>query len=181
MLLCNWNNSTFGKELAPGISRTVLSNVQSDVPYPVSNPQKNYNGKLQVSVKPGLVFFFQGVVPSDFNCFAINFVVGSDIAFHFLAQPSRMTYNSCRSGNWENAIQIQGSPFVKGSAFDILFIINSAGYEIIVNGLPFSTFAHRMPVEKVNSIQITVDVFINNFSIIDVDKVNIKAKIPANV
>ncbi|KAK2818099.1 hypothetical protein Q7C36_022032 [Tachysurus vachellii] len=177
----NWGNSTFGKELAPGISRTMLSNVQSDVPYPVSNPQKNYNGKLQVAVKPGLVFFFQGVVPSDFNCFAINFVVGSDIAFHFLAQSFGMTYNSCRSGNWENAIQIQGSPFVKGSAFDILFFINSTGYEIIVNGLPFSTFAHRMPVENVNFIQIKADVFMNNFSIIDVDKVNIKAKIPANV
>ncbi|XP_027035056.2 cytolytic toxin-alpha-like [Tachysurus fulvidraco] len=177
----NWNNSTFGKELAPGMSRTVLSNVQSDVPYPVSNPQKNYNGKLQVSVKPGLVFFFQGVVPSDFNCFAINFMVGSDIAFHFAAYPSRMTYNSYRSGNWENEIQIQGSPFVNGSAFDILFFINSAEYEIIVNGLPFFTFAHRMPVEDVNSIQINADVFMNNFSIIDMDKVNIRAKIPANV
>ncbi|KAI5089921.1 verrucotoxin subunit beta-like [Silurus meridionalis] len=73
----NWTTSTFNKELNSGISRTKLSDIQYDIPHPVSSP-------------------------------------------------------------------------------------------VIVNGLKYCTFDHRIPVDKVTTLGINEDVFMNNFSIIEV-------------
>ncbi|KAK3521065.1 hypothetical protein QTP86_027783 [Hemibagrus guttatus] len=177
----NWSSSTFGKELVSGTSRSVNSNIQSDVPYPVSNPKKAYTGKLPVPLRPGVALFFQGVVPSGFERFEINIIVDNDIAFHFNPRKNSMVYDSCRNGTWEKCIENPGGPFVSGGACDILYFINSTGYEIIVNGQPFSTFTHRFPIEKVNNIQIVGDIFMNNFATIEVGYVNIKAMVTANI
>ncbi|XP_053085716.1 cytolytic toxin-alpha [Pangasianodon hypophthalmus] len=178
----NWSTSTFGKELNSGISRTKLSNIQSDVPHPVCNPSKPYLGSIPGGLRPGVALFFQGVVPSDCERFKINLQTGSkDIAFHFNPRMNSVVLNSCRNGTWENYIEIPGGPFVKGGAFDIIMVINPGGYEVIVNGLGFCTFNHRIAVEKVNSILISEDVFMNNFGIIEVDDVNMKATISANI
>ncbi|XP_058237136.1 verrucotoxin subunit beta-like [Hemibagrus wyckioides] len=179
--VANWSFSTFGKELASGTSRTVNSSIQSDVPYPVSNPKKAYTAKLPVPLRPGVALFFQGVVPSGYDCFAINLMADNDIAFHFNPRKNAVVYDSCRNGTWEKSIENPGGPFVSGGACDILYFINSTGYEIIVNGLPLSTFSHRFPIEKVNNIQIIGDIFMNNFATLEVGKINIKAMVPANI
>ncbi|KAG7315928.1 hypothetical protein KOW79_020794 [Hemibagrus wyckioides] len=177
----NWSFSTFGKELASGTSRTVNSSIQSDVPYPVSNPKTAYTAKLPVPLRPGVALFFQGVVPSGYDCFAINLMADNDIAFHFNPRKNAVVYDSCRNGTWEKSIENPGGPFVNGGACDILYFINSTGYEIIVNGLPLSTFSHRFPIEKVNNIKIIGDVFMNNFSVVEVGDVNMQIKLPANI
>ncbi|KAF5909283.1 verrucotoxin subunit beta-like, partial [Clarias magur] len=164
----NWNTSTFCKELTALSSRTKVSNIQSGVPYPVCNPKQTYFGKLPVTLRPGLALFFQGVVPSDGDRFAINLrTVNDDIAFHFNLCPDCMAFNSCRNGTWENPETASKDPFAKGGAFDIFMVVKPECYEVIVNGLGYAKFNHRIPVEKVNSIQITEGVFINNFGIIE--------------
>ncbi|XP_034158235.2 cytolytic toxin-alpha [Pangasianodon hypophthalmus] len=178
----NWNASTFGKELNSGISRAKLSNIQSDVPHPVCNPSKPYLGSIPGGLRPGVALFFQGVVPSDCERFKINLQTGpKDIALHFNPRMNSVVLNSCRNGTWENYIETPGGPFVKGGAFDIIMAIKEEGYEVIVNGLEYCTFNHRMPVDKVTTLGIWGDVFMNNFGFTEVDDVNMKVIIPANI
>ncbi|XP_053471963.1 cytolytic toxin-alpha-like [Ictalurus furcatus] len=179
----NWSASTFGKELISGISRTKLSNIQSDVPYPLCNPKKVYSSKIAGAFRPGLALFFQGVAPSDYDYFAINLQTGPnfgyDTALHFKPKATSVALNTCRNGEWDDEVSIQGSPFASGGAFDIIMIVRTDGYEVIVNGMSFCMFNHRIAVEKVNTLSITYDVFMNNFGIFEVGNVNMKARIPA--
>ncbi|KAB5523552.1 hypothetical protein PHYPO_G00153830 [Pangasianodon hypophthalmus] len=178
----NWSTSTFAKELNSGISRTKLSNIQFDVPHPVCNPSKPYSGSIPGGLRPGVALFFQGVVPSDCERFQIDLQTGpKDIALHFNPRMHSVVLNSCRNGRWELQVDIQGGPFVKGGAFDIIMVIKPEGYEVIVNGLLYCTFNHRMPVDKVTTVRILGDVFMNIFSIIEVDDINLKVTIPANI
>lgn len=41
-------------------------------------------------------------------------------------------------------------------------------FQVIVNGLPYTVFVHRTPVEKVNTLRIVDDVFINMFAVVEV-------------
>ncbi|KAK2818116.1 hypothetical protein Q7C36_022049 [Tachysurus vachellii] len=86
----NWSESTFGKELKTGISRTKRSDIQCDVPHPVCNP-------------------------------------------------------------------------------------------VMVNGLEYCKFKHLIPVDKVTTLNISGDVFMNTFGITKVDDINLKVTNPANI
>ncbi|KAF4075259.1 hypothetical protein AMELA_G00232520 [Ameiurus melas] len=179
----NWSTSTFGKELISGISRTKLSNIQSDVPYPLCNPKKVYSSKIPGAFRPGLALFFQGVAPSDYDYFSINLQTGPNFGYdntlHFKPTTTYVALNTCRNGQWDDEVSIQGSPITSGGAFDIIMIVKTEGYEVIVNGMSLCMFNHRIAVEKVNTLSITGDVFMNNFGIFEVGNVNMKAKIPA--
>ncbi|XP_060754950.1 verrucotoxin subunit beta-like [Neoarius graeffei] len=182
----NWNTSTFATELnISGVSRTKYSDIQSDVPHPVCNPQTMYSGKIPVALRPGVALFFQGVFPSDGDNISINLQTGVesgyDIALHIsLRLPSTIVLNTCNNGVWQKEEYIQSNPFVKGGAFDIFIITKPEGYEVVVNGLEIYTFEHRIPVEKVNSIRLGL-VFINKLAVIEAYDVNIKAINPASV
>ncbi|XP_046693712.1 verrucotoxin subunit beta-like [Silurus meridionalis] len=181
----NWNNSTFVKELNSGTSRVKHSNIQSDVPQAVCNPTKGYFSKLSVTMKPGMALFFQGVVPSDCCIFEITFVTslryGYDNALHFSAREDHIVLNSSRDGAWGNEELINWCPFVKGAAFDIFVLVKPEGYEIILNGLGCYTFKHRVAIEKVNSMYIAGDVFINNFGISEVENVSVSTTVPVKI
>ncbi|KAI5109588.1 verrucotoxin subunit beta-like [Silurus meridionalis] len=75
--------------------------------------------------------------------------------------------NSYTMGKWDNYLDRPGGPFVRGGAFDIIMVVNPENYEVIVNGLKYCTFNHRIPVDKVTTLAIVGDVFMNNFSIIE--------------
>ncbi|XP_047658995.1 uncharacterized protein LOC113663839 isoform X3 [Tachysurus fulvidraco] len=164
--VANWSQSTFGKELNTGISRTKLSDIQSDVPHPVCNPSKQYLRSIPGGLRPGLALFFQGVVPSDFERFAINLQTGSETAFHFNPRMSSVVLNSHRNGTWDqNWVETPGGPFVCGAAFDIIMVVKPECYEVMVNGQVSYTFKHRIPVDKVTTLNINGDVFVNRFAI----------------
>ncbi|KAB5513306.1 hypothetical protein PHYPO_G00249450 [Pangasianodon hypophthalmus] len=130
-IVANWSTSTFGKELNSGISRTKISNIQSDVPHPVCSPSKSYFKSIPGGLRPGVALFFQGVVPSDCERFQIDLQTGpKDIALHFNPRMHSVVLNSCRNGTWETEVYIQGGPFVKGGAFDIIMVIKPEGYEV---------------------------------------------------
>ncbi|XP_053532311.1 cytolytic toxin-alpha isoform X1 [Ictalurus punctatus] len=183
----NWNTSTFGKELNSGTSRTKLSDIQSDVPHPVCNPSKPYLESIPGGLRPGVALFFQGVVTSDCERFDINLQTGpnqlDDIALHFNPRlySNSVVRNSRRNGSWEREEVTPGGPFVKGGAFDIIMVVKPEGYEVMVNGLEYCTFNHRIPVDKVTTLGVRGDVFMNTVSIIEVKDVNLKVTIPANI
>ncbi|XP_047660459.1 galectin-4-like isoform X2 [Tachysurus fulvidraco] len=59
----NWSASSFGKEQHSGIPQWELSNIQSDIKYPLCKPKQPYLYPIPGGLKPGLALFFQGVVP----------------------------------------------------------------------------------------------------------------------
>ncbi|XP_060717027.1 cytolytic toxin-alpha-like [Tachysurus vachellii] len=184
-IVANWSKSTFGKELNTGISRTKLSDIQSNVPHPVCNPSKPYLRSIPGGLRPGLALFFQGVVPSDCKRFEINLKTGlsdqDDIAFHFNPRMSSVVLNSRRNGTWDkNLVETPGGPFVCGAVFDIIVVIKPECYEVMVNGQVSYTFEHRIPVDKVTTLNIDGDVFMNSFALTEVD-VKVTVTNPDNI
>ncbi|XP_066511770.1 galectin-4-like [Hoplias malabaricus] len=161
-----WNASTFHKELCSGTSRCKQSNIQSEVTSPICSPDKPYNAGITGELQTGRILYFQGVVPSDCDRFAINLKCGpedaDDIAFHFNPRLSNSSVvrNSFRNGSW-GMEEISEGPFVKGGAFDLFIFPEHNGYVVVVNGHVLCTFKHRIPLEKVSFLNINGDVFIN--------------------
>uniref|UniRef100_A0A3B1KIV1 Galectin n=1 Tax=Astyanax mexicanus TaxID=7994 RepID=A0A3B1KIV1_ASTMX len=98
--------------------------------------------------------------------FAINFKTGSsdgdDVALHF--KPcigQKVTLNSFRNGKWESEESASAEPFTRGAPFTMFFAINTEGYEVFVNGVKHCMFKHRIPVEKVSTLNIGGDVSLN--------------------
>ncbi|XP_060715846.1 galectin-4-like [Tachysurus vachellii] len=177
-IVANWSESTFGKELKTGISRTKRSNIQCDVPHPVCNPDKEYLGSIPGGLRHGVALFFQGVVPVDYECFEINLQTGPknphDIALQLKRSMNSVVLNSCMNGTWGNEEKAPGGPFVGGAAFDIIMVIKPKCYEVMVNGLEYCKFKHRISVYKVTTLNISGDVFMNTFGITKVDDINLK-------
>ncbi|XP_037399757.1 stonustoxin subunit beta-like [Pygocentrus nattereri] len=189
----NWISSSLINELRKkimtnlGVSWWSLSTIMSEVSNQLSNIALPYVGPLSGGLKVGLALFFQGVVPSDSDSFTINLKAGQregdDIAFHFnprVGTPS-VVRNTFRNGQWQNAEETSGGPFVKGGAFDLFMVVKPEGYEVIVNGYVFCMYWHRMPVESVSALNIRGDVFMTNFGLIEVDNVKMKVTMPAHI
>ncbi|KAG7315941.1 hypothetical protein KOW79_020807 [Hemibagrus wyckioides] len=183
----NWSTSTFGKEMNTGISRTKLSDIQSDVPHPVCNPRNPYSGSIPGGLRPGLVLLFQGVVPSDGDCFEINLQTGPkylhDIALQLKQDKDSVVLNSREKETWGNEEKAQVDPFVRGAAFDIIMLIKPKCYKVMVNGLKYCKFRHCIPVNTVTTLHIKGDVFMNTFGTAEVDDINLKVTVtnPANI
>ncbi|KAL6481717.1 hypothetical protein MHYP_G00097970 [Metynnis hypsauchen] len=178
----NWSTSTFGKELSAGSSGYKRVNIQSEVPYPVCRPSEPYIGPIPGGLRAGLILFFQGVVPSDSDGFSINLKTrDGDVAFRFNPRQCSVVCDSFRNGKWENPQKTPVGPFSRGRTFDIIIASNPDGYEVVANGHDYCTFKHCMPLEEVSVLNIIGDVFMNTFSIFEVDSVNMKATISAHV
>ncbi|XP_035240191.1 uncharacterized protein LOC118209140 [Anguilla anguilla] len=115
--------------------------------------------------------YFRGVVHRKINRFHINLQYGQQRglkALHFNPRfrPSQVVVlNSFRNGRWDLEERVHEMPFCKGESFEILFIVTAKGYQVNVNGRPFYTFKHRMPVKTVNAIKIAGDVSIETINI----------------
>lgn len=121
-----------------------------------------------------------------------------DIAFHYNPRMGQYTALNClRNGSWEKQENAPDKPFTRGEDFQIFFAITSDGYEVCffiicrkmleirescntinftwflqvyVNGLKHSTFKHRIPLEKVSTLNINGNVSILICGFIQVSK-----------
>lgn len=69
--------------------------------------------------------------------FEINFKTGptdkNDIAFHFNPRMgSKVVMNSLKNGKWGAEESVSDSPFKKGEAFEMFFVVKSEGYQVRV-------------------------------------------------
>ncbi|KAG9273531.1 hypothetical protein AMEX_G12687, partial [Astyanax mexicanus] len=88
-----------------------------------------------------------------------------DKALHF--KPcigQKVTLNSFRNGKWESEESASVEPFTSGAPFTMFFAINTEGYE----GVKHCMFKHRIPVEKVSTLNIGGDVSMNMLGYINV-------------
>ncbi|KAG9478244.1 hypothetical protein GDO78_013311 [Eleutherodactylus coqui] len=140
---------------------------------PAFNPPIPYCTMIAGSLRPGMVVCIQAKLPDNYNRFAINFATGqeesSDIAFHLNARydgRDRVVFNSKQGGEWKSEEMKRDMPFKSGKVFFIMYEVTPSNYLVFANGKPFYEFAHRIPLERVNWLQVTGDIVVQELSII---------------
>ncbi|KAG9273532.1 hypothetical protein AMEX_G12694 [Astyanax mexicanus] len=127
-----------------------------------------YVGTIPEGIKPDMAVCFQGTVPADSDQYVLLYcsdTYGDDVALHFnplIGQ--KVTLSSFRNGKWESEESASAEPFTKGAPFTMFFAINTEGYE----GVKHCMFKHRIPVEKVSTLNIGGDVSLNMIGYINV-------------
>ncbi|XP_042630715.1 uncharacterized protein lgals4 isoform X3 [Cyprinus carpio] len=173
----NWSKSSFvtavrSKTAYLGSPRGELSTIKSEVLQPIQNLTIPYMGPISGGLREGMALYLQGAVPANADRFRINFKTGPtdkhDTAFHFNPRMgSNVAMNSFSTGKWETGESVSDNPFKKGEAFEMFFVIKSEGYQVYVNGKELYTFKHRIPLEKVTTLNINGDIAVNLFGFIE--------------
>uniref|UniRef100_A0A672N564 Galectin n=1 Tax=Sinocyclocheilus grahami TaxID=75366 RepID=A0A672N564_SINGR len=130
---------------------------------PVQNPVSNRHFPGIQNTTKCMALYLQGVVPANADRFELNFKTGpsdnDDIAFDFNPRmDQKVVMNSFRNGGWEAEESVSDNPFKKGQPFEMFTVIKSEGYQVYVNGKELYTFKHRIPLEKVSTLNISGDV-----------------------
>ncbi|NP_001079041.1 galectin 4 [Xenopus laevis] len=140
---------------------------------PFYNPAVPFKTPIHGCLRAGMSVYIQGTIPNHINRFAVNFTCGqydgADIACHFNPRfdgKDKVVFNSFIGGSWGSEEKKKDSfPFHKGKSFELTFMINSSSFEITVNGSSFYKFKHRIPLERVDSLQINGDVTVQSLTI----------------
>ncbi|XP_062860745.1 galectin-4-like isoform X2 [Trichomycterus rosablanca] len=165
----NWRICPFFREEKRFVTITgslVSASTKFEAFYSISNPALPYALKLPANLKHNMAVFFQGTLQNDAKSFAINFCTGpsegDDIAFYFNPRMGQFTaLNSFKNGQWETEESAPDKPFTAGGQFIIIFVITSNAYEVYVNGQKHCTFKCRIPFEKVTTIRMLGNIFMN--------------------
>lgn len=126
----------------------------------VDNPLLPFEGDIPGGLQPGKQVFVQGNIPNHADGFGINFKCGrgsgADIAFHFNPRVSQgsVVRNTMQNGQWQKEEKHGGMPFKKETPFEIIFLVEESQFKIAVNGRHFTEFQHRIPLHKVQTLQI---------------------------
>ncbi|XP_026086128.1 uncharacterized protein LOC113061324 [Carassius auratus] len=167
----NWRASVFPTKVRTkittlGSSHGDPSTVQSEILQPVQNPNLPYVAPISGGLREGMALYLQGVVPTNADRFEINFKTGQssndDIAFHFNPRmDQKVAMNSLIKGSLGTEEIVSDNPFKKGEAFEMFTVMKSEGYQVYVNGKELYTFKHRIPLEKVSTLNFSGDVAVN--------------------
>lgn len=140
---------------------------------PAYNPPVPYTTIIAGGLRVGMVVCVQATLPKKYNRFAINFAAGqeerSDVAFHMNARydgRDRVVFNSKQGEVWGDEEMKKEMPFNSGKVFFIMFEVTRNNYQVFANGAPFYEFAHRIPLERVNWLQVTGDISIQELAIV---------------
>ncbi|XP_070620683.1 galectin-4 isoform X1 [Erythrolamprus reginae] len=138
---------------------------------PVYNPTLPYHQPVPGGLRPGMSVYVQGTVPKHTNRFRVNFACGqhegADIAFHFNPRfdgKDKTVLNTFQSGRWGNE-EIHKMPFRKGEHFEIIFVVNDAGYQVLVNRNPFCSYGHRLPPQSVQVVSADGDLELQSLTV----------------
>uniref|UniRef100_A0A8C2KDF1 Galectin n=1 Tax=Cyprinus carpio TaxID=7962 RepID=A0A8C2KDF1_CYPCA len=130
-----------------------------------------YVSRISGGLKAGKAIFIQGSVPSGCESFVVNLKCGeskgNDIAFQIRTQFSSncMVLNSRQHGAWGKKEKLE-LPLKQGSSFDLIIAVNSENYQVYVNGKELYIFKHRIPLEKVSTLNISGHVVVSLFGFI---------------
>uniref|UniRef100_A0AAR2LKT2 Galectin n=1 Tax=Pygocentrus nattereri TaxID=42514 RepID=A0AAR2LKT2_PYGNA len=128
-----------------------------------------YVGTIPGGLRPGMALSFSFIPYRFFINHKLGTKDGDDVAFHFNPRVNKsMVRDSFRNGKWEGPEETQWCPFVRGSAFDIFIVTILFSFQAYVNGQRNCFFKHRMPVEKVTTLHIKGDVFMNTIGYVAV-------------
>lgn len=140
------------------------------------NPSVPYACPLPGSLTVGSQILIQGLVPAVSLRFSVNLQRGAgeggDIFLHFNPrfEPSGpvVVRNSLQGKSWGREEREGPSPFAQGRPFVLVITALPQGYELAVNGLPFTTFAYREGLALADITHLTVhgDVLLRSLHIL---------------
>ncbi|XP_078517323.1 galectin-4-like isoform X3 [Lissotriton helveticus] len=136
---------------------------------PIYNPPIPFCSRLNGGLRVGMCVYVQGKVPHHADSFHINFQCGqsddSDIALHFnprFGWFEKVVFNSLQGGSWCSEEKKHEMPFKKGEHFEVVFIVKQDSYQVNADGGSFYEFRHRIPLERVEFLQVAGDVTIES-------------------
>ncbi|XP_071979640.1 galectin-4-like [Engystomops pustulosus] len=137
------------------------------------NPPIPFTTIIAGGLRVGMAVYVQATLPKNYNRFAINLAAGqedsADIALHVNARydgRDRCVFNSRQGDVWGDEEMKREMPFKSGKVFAIMIEVTRNNFQIFANGAPFFEFAHRMPLDRVNWLQVKGDITVQELSII---------------
>ncbi|KAK7103382.1 galectin-4-like [Littorina saxatilis] len=130
-----------------------------------SNPYSPVNTQVQLphtgpivgGLTEGKQIQIQGILQdhAQANGFSVNLCCGPkmepDCALHFNPRLNQgcIVRNTMIGGAWGGEEREGGMPIAKGKVFEIIIMATSSAYQVAVNGVHFTSFKHRIPMERV--------------------------------
>ncbi|KAK1331384.1 hypothetical protein QTO34_009338 [Cnephaeus nilssonii] len=143
----------------------------SSVQAPFVNPVVPFSGTIQGGLQDGLQITVNGTALHACGTrFAVNFQTGfsdNDIAFHFNPRFEGSGYVVCNTkqkGRWGEEERKMHMPFQMGIPFEIRFLVQSSGFQVMVNGNFFTNYTHRVPFHRVDNISVNGAVGLTHIS-----------------
>ncbi|XP_017529395.2 galectin-4 [Manis javanica] len=140
---------------------------------PIYNPTLPYNKPIPGGLSVGMSIYIQGVAKDHMKRFFVNFVAGhgsgDDIAFHFNPRFDgwdKVVFNSYQGGKWGKEEKKRSMPFHKGTPFELVFLVLTEHYKVVVNGDPFYEFGHRIPLQMVTHLLVDGDLELQSINFI---------------
>ncbi|XP_062870726.1 galectin-9-like [Trichomycterus rosablanca] len=139
---------------------------------PYTNPKLPFTGLIQGSLFEGKIISLTGRVMPGAERFHVNLQCGTqasaDIALHFNPRYSGnsgyVVFNTLQSSSWGTEEHSSPTPIPRGSDFTLSFLINRDSYSVVVNGVNFHEYLHRIPISRVNAISVGGGVDIQSIS-----------------
>lgn len=121
-------------------------------------------------LRPKDVLIVEGTILKYGLRFTINLQYGfGDIAFHLNPRLDQnyIARNTFLNGEWgeEHSFGLMKSPLHSGKNFQIMVFISEDAYLVCVNGIHMFSFAHRVPPEIVEKIEIFGDIDLKTASL----------------
>uniref|UniRef100_A0A8C6EJL0 Galectin n=1 Tax=Microcebus murinus TaxID=30608 RepID=A0A8C6EJL0_MICMU len=129
----------------------------------VHNPAIPYVGTIPEQLEPGTLIVIRGHVPSDSDRFQVDLQCGSsvkpraDVAFHFNPRFKRsncIVCNTLKNEKWGWEEITYDTPFQKEKSFEIVIMVLKDKFQVAVNGKHTLLYAHRISLEKVDTLGI---------------------------
>ncbi|XP_028337479.1 galectin-8 isoform X2 [Physeter macrocephalus] len=137
----------------------------------VYNPIIPYVGTISEQLEPGTLIVLRGQVPSDSDRFQVDLQCGSsvkpraDVAFHFNPRFRRancIVCNTLKNEKWGREEISYDVPFKEGKSFEIVVMVLKDKFQVAVNGKHTLIYAHRISLEKIDTLGIYGKVIIHS-------------------
>ncbi|XP_056416090.1 galectin-9C-like [Hyla sarda] len=125
---------------------------------PFYNPPVPFSTHLHNGIHDGTLIVVSGAVLHSGDRFAINFKCGDDnIALHFNPRfdGAYIVCNTLEHKKWGKEEHKREMPFHKGQPFEIRILATNHAYKVSVNRNHLLEYHHRIPLHKVNTIEIS--------------------------
>ncbi|XP_044162613.1 galectin-4-like [Bufo gargarizans] len=140
---------------------------------PAYNPPIPFTSIIAGGLRPGMIVCVQATLPSKYNRFVVNLSAGqdehSDKGFHMSARydgRDRVVFNSKQGDVWGEEEMKRDMPFKSGKVFFIMIEVTHNNYQVFANGESFYEFGHKIPLERVNWLQVSGDITVQELSIV---------------
>ncbi|KAJ8009494.1 hypothetical protein DPEC_G00089460 [Dallia pectoralis] len=142
-------------------------------PTPTGHLNVPYNLNLKKGIYDKMMITITGQVKPNAKQFTVNFVRGTDIAFHlnprFNDKGKQAVVRNTKVGEcWgtEERKTLRGFPFMAGQSFEMKILITFEEFKVAVNGAQLFEYKHRVrQLNQIDRINILQDVLLTYVSV----------------